>query len=80
MYPGNRTHREKFRQLIDESLDTMNIKNNLERIYQGYATKQELELIDRDITYILNKVYKKIEGLRRRITYSKEKVKRYAVL
>ena len=37
-------------------------------------------MIDRDITYMLNKVHKKIEEPRRGIPYSKEKVKRYAVL
>ena len=58
----------------------MNIRSDLERMNDGYATKQELEIIDRDITYLLNKVCKKIEELRRGIPCSKEKVKRYAVL
>ena len=35
---------------------------------------------DRDITYAINKVRKKIEGPRKGIPYSKEKVKRNAVL
>ena len=37
-------------------------------------------MIDRDITYALNKVFKKIEGPQREIPYSKEKVRRNAVL
>ena len=37
-------------------------------------------MIDRDIMHVLNKVYENIEGSRRGIPYSKEKVKRYAVL
>ena len=73
-------HREKFRQLIEESLTTMNIENDLERMCQGHATKQELELLDRDITYLISKVHKKIEGIKRGILYSKEKVKRHAIL
>ena len=42
--------------------------------------KQELESLNKDITYLMNKVHKKIEGPRRGILYSKEKVKRYAIL
>ena len=37
-------------------------------------------MIDKDITYTLNKVCKKIEGPQRGIPYSKEKVRRNAVL
>ena len=37
-------------------------------------------MIDKDITYVLNKVRKKIEGPRRGIPYSKEKVWRNTVL
>ena len=37
-------------------------------------------MINRDITYVLNKVRKKIEGPRRGIPYWKEKVQRNTVL
>ena len=37
-------------------------------------------MIDKDITYALNKVHKKIEGPWREIPYSKEKVQRNAIL
>ena len=37
-------------------------------------------MIDKDITYTLNKVHKKIEGPQRGISYSKEKVWRNAML
>ena len=78
--PGKRTHRERFEELIEEILDTMNIENELERMRRGHASKQELEMLDRDMTYTMNKAWKKIEGPRRGIPYLKEKAKRYAVL
>ena len=38
-------------------------------------TNQQLEKIDKDITYAINKARKKVEGLRRGATCSKEKYK-----
>ena len=78
--PGKYTYRKKFGQLIDKNLDIMNIEKDLDRIYQEYATKQDLEALNKDITYMMNKVCKKIKGQRRGIPYSKEKVKRYVIL
>ena len=55
-------------------LDSMDIEENLAKLIKGSSSKQQLEMINRDITYALNKVHKKIEGLQRGIPYSKEKV------
>ena len=78
--PGKRSHREKFEELIEKTLDSMDIEGNLVKLIEGSSSKQQLEIIDKDITYTLNKVCKKIEGPRRGIPYSKEKVRRNAVL
>ena len=58
----------------------MDIEGNLAKLIEGSSSKQQLEMIDKDITYALNKVCKKIEGPRRGIPYLKEKVWRNAVL
>ena len=60
---GKRTYRERFGKLTDEILDTINIESELERLSSGYASKQELEMLDRDITYVLNKVHKRLNSL-----------------
>ena len=58
----------------------MDIKGNLSKLIKGNSSKQQLEMIGKDITYALNKVCKKIEGPQRGIPYSKEKVQSNAVL
>ena len=58
----------------------MNIECELIKLISRSSSKQQLEMIDRDITYVLNKVRKKIERPKRGIPYSKEKVWRNAVL
>ena len=37
--PGKRAYRKRFRELIDKILDTINIKNELERLSSRYASK-----------------------------------------
>ena len=44
------------------------------------ATKQELQKIDQDITFVLHKVRKKMEGQRRGIPHSNEKARRRVVI
>ena len=61
-------------------LDSIDIEGNLAKLIKGSLSKQQLEMIDKDITYTLNKVRKKIEGPQRGIPYSKEKVQRNAIL
>ena len=58
----------------------MNIEVEFDKIRYGSISKQQMEMVDKDITYALNKVCKKIEGSRRGILYSKEKVRRNAAL
>ena len=58
--PGKRSHREKLEELIEKTLDSMDIKGNLSKLIEGSSLKQQLEIINRDVTYVLNKVHKKI--------------------
>jgi len=77
--PGRRLYRIKFIQIIEEILNKINIELQIERARE-LPTKQQLENIDQNISHALNKVYKIIEGLRRGVPYSKEKVKQRATL
>ena len=56
------------------------MEGNLAKLIEGSSSKQQLKMIDKDITYTLNKVHKKIEGPQRGIPYLKEKVRRNTVL
>jgi len=57
-------------------LNSLAIEVKLDHTY----TYQDLEKVDKNITYLLNKIRKKIEGPSRRIPYSQEKVKRNAII
>ena len=54
--PKKRTHREKFNEYAEELLNNIVIETRLDYAH----THQELEEVDKDITYILNKIRKKI--------------------
>jgi len=58
----------------------MRIKDELFEAIQTIPSKAILKRIDKDITYMLNVVRKKIEGPVRTIPYSKAKAQRRVVL
>ena len=66
--------------MIEEVLDSMNIERELDNIRNGSVSKQQMEILDRDITYALNKVRKRIKGVKQSIPYLKEKVRRNTVV
>ena len=51
----------KFMKELEEIIDYMNIKVQI-NIARDYLINQQLEKIDNDITYALNKARKKVEG------------------
>ena len=57
----------------------MLIENNINRAYNN-PTKEDIKRINKDITYILNKAWKKIEGSKWLIPYSKQKELRRAAM
>ena len=38
--PGKRSHREKFKELIEKTLDSIDIKGNLAKLIEGSLSKQ----------------------------------------
>ena len=56
------------------------IENIIDVIAENCPLREEMEQADNDITYLLNKIKRKIEGLGRRIPYSAEKVRRNIIV
>ena len=52
----------------------------IDRIYYNRVSMDQLETIDNEIPYILEKARKKMEGPARGIPYSKAKLKAYSAL
>ena len=51
----------------------MMIENTIDVMIEKLPSREEIEQVDNDITYLLNKIKRKIEGPGRRISYSAEK-------
>ena len=62
MDPRKRTHREKFNEHMNEVLDSFPIESMIAEMSETTVTEKELEQLDQDISYVLQKVRKKIEG------------------
>ena len=53
----------------------MTIENTIGELVNYSPSREDLEQTDRNITFLLNKIRKKIEGPRKRIPFSEEKVR-----
>ena len=69
-----------FKKYIEELPDIILLEEVVFSLLLKQPIKSELENINQDFTFILNKVNKKIKRQRRCILYSKEKAKRKAVI
>ena len=56
------------------------IENTINAMAENRPLREEMEQADNNITYLLNKIKRKIEGPGRRIPYSAEKVRRNAIV
>ena len=71
--PSRRSYYEQFIEEIEELITQFNIEAMLDRVNHGNTLREELEIINKSITIILNEATKKIEGLSRNIPHSKTK-------
>ena len=78
--PNRWSHREKFKAIVEKILDRIPIETIIEEIEQTISIREYLEQLDKDLIYILQIISKKIEGLRRAVPFSKEKVRKYIIL
>ena len=77
--PNKRSYKKKFDKIIEKLLDTIPIEIVFDKIIEYGITNKRLEQLDKDITFLLKKIRKKIEEQNRKIPYLKEKVKRIAI-
>ena len=77
--PSRRSHREKFVEGIEEQLNIYYLENDIEQM-KMHTTRHQMEQIDEILTRIFTVALKKVEGMKRTVPYSKEKVKRRANL
>jgi len=77
--PSRRSHREKFVEVIEEQLNIYYLENDIEQM-KMHTTRHQMEQIDEILTRIFIVALKKVEGMKRNVPYSKEKVKRRANL
>ena len=73
---SRRLYKEAFRECTAEILDQIPIKEAVERLKSGQPSKHEMEQVNIDFMYILNKIINQIKGQRCTIPFSKEKVRR----
>lgn len=77
--PSKRSHRETFVEEIERQLEIYNIEEEIEQM-SIHTTKHQMEQMDQLLTRIFTAATKKVEGMRRNIPYSAEKMKRRANL
>jgi hypothetical protein len=77
--PSRCSHREKFVKGIEEQLNIYYLENDIEQM-KMHTTRHQMEQIDEILTRIFTAALKKVEGMKRTVPYSKEKVKRRANL
>ena len=66
--------------MTEEMLDRIPIESTINEIEQTIPIREYLEQLDKDFTYILLSIIKKIKGLRQGVPFSKQKVQKYTVL
>ena len=72
--PSHRSHHERFCQVLEEQLEIYNVEEQLNRIQQN-PTHNDIKTINELIIRIFKVVRKKVEGVRRKVPYSRKKVK-----
>ena len=72
--PSQKSHCEKFAEIIEEQIDIYNLSNIIEDI-QYNPINSRIEMVDETIINIFCKARKKVEGIHRRVPYSIDKVR-----
>ena len=61
---------------VENLIISVGIDNTIDKLSAEKATREELEKVDTDITYIVNTVRRKIKGSIRKVPFSKTKFKK----
>jgi len=70
--PSRKSHREKFTNIIEEKIDEYQLETMIDELQQN-PIESRIEVVDNIITKIFSIARKKIEGINRRVPYSREK-------
>jgi len=76
--PSRRSHRNNFTKMLEEELDQINIEDELFKVIGSKLSREIIERINKNMTYVLQTVRKKIKGPGRNVPFSKIKAKRRA--
>ena len=71
--PNKRAHGEKFNEHVHEMLDSILLKSTAQNTSISTVAHKELEQIDQDISFVLNKFLKKIDVQKRGFPIQKRK-------
>ena len=71
--PNRRSYYEKFEEMAEQLFDSISIENTIYEMMHSKLSREVMEQVDKDFTYILQMIIKKIEGSRRGVTHSKQK-------
>ena len=77
--PSKRSHRETFVEVLEEQLNIYQLENDIEQM-KVHTTRYQMEQVDEIITRIFTTALKKVEGMKRTVPYSNEKMKRRVTL
>ena len=76
---SKQSHRETFVEVLEEQLNIYQLENDIEQM-KVHTTRYQMEQVDEIITRIFTTALKKVEGMKRTVPYSNEKMKRRATL
>jgi len=72
--PARRTHRERFVEAVEDQLQLYSLEEDLnEMSYE--TTRNKIEVVDEIISRVLETARKKVEGMKRNIPFSREKMR-----
>ena len=73
-------HKQKFVEKVKEYIVKYKLEHTIDKFCNEEASRDQLEVIDKEIFYILNKAQRKVEGLTRGVPFSQWKMKVYSKL
>ena len=71
--PTNRVHQIKFKEKLEEYLEKTNLQQKIDQVYHSRVTAEEMNIVDKEIIYVLNAVRKYAEGPYSNYPYANEK-------
>jgi len=74
------TYKKLFVEKVEEYIEKYKLKQTMERLCNENESRDQIEMIDKEISYILDKARRQVEGLSRGVPYLEKKMKSYSAL